>query len=140
MKIKTFLNALVADTTIKRINTVMSYLLVAVLWAPHGARECLQACTGPFFISPMIGTFLIPNWMMDMSLHGWLLQLLFAPPLLFVLYLLFHFEKKRHFAFLQIYAIRWGIMWFAILAYYNLVFWSPVLREYLLPLFMFPHS
>jgi hypothetical protein len=121
---------------IDRINKIVSYVLLALLWAPHGARECVLACTGPFFISPMIVTFLMPNWTMDMSLHGWLLQLLFAPPLLGALYLLFRFEKKRKLQFLQIYAVRWAILWFVILAYYNLIFWSS-LREYLLPFFIF---
>jgi hypothetical protein len=122
------------------LNQYTSYILVAFLWAPHGARECVERCDGPYFISPMIGTFLMPNWTMDMSLRGWGLQLLFTPPLLALLYILFKLESKKTFAFLQLYAVRWGIMWVAILAYYNVIFWSS-LREYLIPLFMFiPHQ
>jgi hypothetical protein len=119
------------------INKVTSYFLVAFLWAPHAARECAtELCNGPYFISPMIGTFLMPNWVMDMSLRGWMLQLLFAPPLLLLLYVLFRLEKNKHFTFLKIYAIRWTIMWYGIVLYYNLVFWVG-LREYMLPLFTF---
>ena len=121
---------------IEKINIATSYLLVALLWAPHGARECVTRCDGPYFISPMIGTFLLPNWTMDMSVRGWGLQLLFAPPLLALLYVLFTLAKKKKLAFLNITMVRWLIMWGGILLYYNLIFWGP-LREYLLPLFTF---
>jgi hypothetical protein len=126
----------ISDKLIEKINKTTSYLLVIFLWAPHGARECVQICNGPYFISPMIGTFLMPNWTMDMSLRGWLIQVLFAPPLMVLLYVLHTLEKKKYFSLLRLYGLRWTIMWFGILAYYNLVFWSS-LRDILLPIFSF---
>lgn len=144
MKIPTSLTSITKKIfsyiTIDRVNKITSFILVAFLWAPHGARECVTAvCSGPYFISPMIGTFLMPNWVMDMTLRGWSLQLLFAPPLLALLYALYTLEKRKYFACIQVYAIRWSIMWFGILAYYNLVFWGSF-REYLIPLFSFATS
>lgn len=122
------------------INECISYLLVLLLWAPHGARECIEICNGPYFISPMIGTFLMPNWTMDMSLKGWALQLLFAPPLLLLLYMLYRLQTKKYWTILKIYGVRWLIMWFGILVYYNAIFWSASIREYMLPLFTFTVS
>jgi hypothetical protein len=125
------------ENYIDKINIGVSYVMVLFLWAPHAARECPQLCDGPYFISPMLGTFIMPNWIMDLSLKSWLLQILFAPPLLFALYLIFRYKDKKHFSFLKIYAVRWLLMWFVILAYYNLVFWSIPFRELLLPVFSF---
>lgn len=61
------------DILITRLNTFFGYFLVLFLWAPHGARECIEICNGPYFISPMISAFLMPNWTIDMSLHGWIM-------------------------------------------------------------------
>jgi hypothetical protein len=97
----------------------------------------MTLCNGPYFISPMIGTFLMPNWTMDMSLHGWMLQLLFAPPLAVLFYLLTKYQNKKGFILLRINSIKWTIMWFGILFYYNFVFWT-TFRETLIPLFSFP--
>jgi hypothetical protein len=85
-------------------------------------------------------TFLMPNWTIDMNLHGWLLQVLFAPPLVLLLYIIFWLEKKKYFSFLKIYAVSWGVMWLGILVYYNLVFWSLSMREILIPIFMFTNK
>jgi hypothetical protein len=131
---------LVSSSFIDIANKSVSYILVIFLWAPHGARECAETCNGPYFISPMIGTFLMPNWTMDMNLHGWLLQVLFAPPLILLLYIIFWLEKKKYFSFLKIYAVSWGVMWLGILVYYNLVFWSPTMRDHLIPIFMFTNK
>lgn len=129
-----------SDKTIITINTITSYGLVLLLWAPHGARECsTPACDGPYFISPLLSVFIMPNWIVDMSLYGWMLQVVFSPPLLLALWGLRTLSRKKWFAFIKIDAVRWTIMWFVILAYYNLVFWSS-LRETLLPFFAFPHA
>ncbi len=122
---------------IEPINRYTIYFLVIFLWAPHGAKECVEICNGPNFVAPMIFTFLAPNWMMDMSLHGWILQIIFAPPVLLLMYLVFRFAKTNWGKFLEIYAIRWSIMWFGILAYYNIVFWYGPLRAFVFPLFAF---
>jgi hypothetical protein len=84
----------------------------------------------------MIVTFLMPNWSMDMSLRGWTLQVLFSLPLVVLLFLLFKAQTKKHFAFLQLNIVRWGVLCAGILVYYNVVFWL-ALREYMMPLFMF---
>lgn len=118
------------------LNTLTSYFLIMFLWAPHGARECIEICNGPYFISPMISTFLMPNWTMDMSWGGWCLQALFSTPLLFLYFILRKIQHKKYGSLLKIYVIRWTIMWAGILMYYNLIFWSPF-RDYLMPLFSF---
>lgn len=134
---KKILQFTLSANIIEKINTVTSYVLVVFLWAPHGARECVHACDGPYFISPMLGTFLMPNWTMDMSTRGWLLQILFAPPLMLLLYIMNMLAKKgKLWSVLQITALRWTIMWVGVLGYYNLVFWSS-LRDVLLPIFSF---
>lgn len=123
---------------VEKINRYTIYALVVALWAPHGARECLnETCTGPNFVAPMIFTFLAPGWVMDMSSKGWMMQLLFAPPMFAAIYAIFHLAKRKWGKLLTIYVVRWTIMWFAILAYYNFVFWYGPLREYVFPLFIF---
>lgn len=120
------------------INRYTVYFLVFFLWAPHGAKECIEGvCNGPQFVAPLLFVFLMPNWTIDMTLHGWTMQALFAPPLLMVMYLLYFFARGVWEKLLTIYLVRWGIMWVAILVYYNFVFWYGPLREYVFPLFSF---
>jgi hypothetical protein len=122
---------------IEPINRYTIYFLVAFLWAPHGAKECITICNGPNFVAPMLLTFIAPNWTMNMSLHGWLMQLVFAPPILLLMYLIFRFAKTKWGKFLEIYAVRWTIMYYGIIAYYNGVFWYGPLREIFFPFFKF---
>ena len=142
-RIRAIVEKIIEKINVGLINTATSYLLVAFLWAPHGAKECIHtadacALNGPNFVAPMIFTFLAPNWVMDMSRYGWGIQLLFAPPLLMVMYLVVRAAKIAKYGKLfQIYLVRWGIMWVAVLAYYNYVFWYGPLREYVFPLFTF---
>lgn len=124
----------------KKANQITSYVLVVLLWGPHAAQECVSLCDGPFFISPMFSAFIMPNWLLDMSLKGWLLQLLFAIPLLAIFFGLKRLEETKWGTIIKIDVIRWTVMWYSILLYYNLVFWSQSGREALLPLFMFIHS
>lgn len=124
---------------VEKINRYTIYVLVILLWAPHGAKECMNAaCSGPNFVAPMIFTFLAPGWLMDMSRNGWIMQLFFAPPMFALIYALYYFAKmKWGKVILNIYVVRWTIMWSGILLYYNFVFWYGPLREYVFPLFKF---
>ena len=131
---------LLEKINIEAINRYTIYLLVVLLWAPHGAKECMnEACSGPNFVAPMIFTFLAPGWVMDMSSHGWIMQLVFAPPMFALIYALFALArvKGRFGKLFSVYVIRWTIMWCGILLYYNFVFWYGPLREYVFPLFTF---
>lgn len=122
----------------EKINRYTSYVLLAFLFGPHGAKECIEGiCNGPNFVNPMLFTFLAPNWTMDMSWGGWGMQLIFTPPLIFVLYMLFRLSKTKYGKIFELYIVRWGIMWVGILWYYNYIFWSGPLREYIFPLFVF---
>jgi len=137
MSIKSLIEKIHIERYVEPINRYTIYLLTVFLWAPHGAKECVSECTGPNFVAPMIFTFLAPNWKMDMSSHGWLMQLLFAPPVFLFIYTIFYFAKKKYGAFLKIYAVRWTLMWCAVLLYYNFVFWYGPLRAFVFPLFTF---
>ncbi len=119
------------------INRYTIYVLTIFIWAPHGAKECVTVCNGPNFVAPMIFTFLAPNWTMDMSLHGWVMQLLFSPPIFLLVYAIFRFAKKKWGIFLEVYIVRWTIVWYGVLAYYNFVFWYGPLRQFVFPLFVF---
>jgi hypothetical protein len=148
MKVKriiAIIDKIIEKINVEKINTFTSFLLVVFLWAPHGAKECIrvgEACSvsGPNFVAPMLFTFLAPNWVMDMSLRGWSMQILFAPPLLALMYLIVRFAKAKYGKLLKIYAIRWSIMYLGVLAYFNFVFWYGSLREYVFPLFVFTSS
>ena len=142
-RIVRILELFISKINVQLINDITGYLLVVFLWAPHGAKECIHtadacAASGPNFVAPMIFTFLAPNWVMDMSSQGWGMQILFAPPLLIVMYLIVRLAKNAKYGkIFQIYAVRWGLMWGAVLAYYNFVFWYGPLRQYVFPLFTF---
>jgi hypothetical protein len=148
MKVKRIIvivDNIIEKINVEKINIATSFLLVAFLWAPHGAKECIHvadacAASGPNFVAPMLFTFLAPNWVMDMSLHGWGIQMLFAPPLLALMYLIVRFAKAKYGKLLTIYVVRWGIMYVGVLAYFNFVFWYGPLREYVFPLFVFTSS
>jgi hypothetical protein len=130
-----------AQIWIPKLNSITGYVLVVLLWGPHAAQECVtSACNGPFFISPMLSAFIMPNWLIDMSLKGWLLQVLGSVPLVILVWLLAAISRKKLGTLLSLNALRWTIMWYAILIYYNIVFWSTLGREILLPYFMFIHS
>jgi hypothetical protein len=112
-------------------------VLFAFLFGPHGAKECVtSACNGPNFVSPMISTFLMPNWLMNLSFTSWMLQLFFALPLILVLYIVYRIMDSKYGKFLEIYVIRWGLLYCVIVLYYNMFFWGG-LREYLFPYFIF---
>lgn len=144
LKAKYIVDFIITKLNVQKINDFTSYALVVLLWAPHGAKECIRAADfsckadSPNFVAPMIFTFLAPNWVMDMSSSGWGTQILFAPPVLLLMYLVVRFSKKGLYGkILQISAVRWGLMWTGIMAYYNYVFWYGPLREYVFPFFVF---
>lgn len=135
--IRTFFTSTRCSTYIATINRYTLYVLAVLLWGPHGAKECITVCDGPNFVAPMILTFLAPNWTMDMSLHGWLLQIIFSPPVFILLYLIFRYARTKYGKVLELYVVRWTIVWFGVLGYFNAVFWYGPLREFVFPLFRF---
>jgi hypothetical protein len=115
MKVKRIIvivDKIIEKINVEKINVATSFLLVAFLWAPHGAK----------------------------SLRGWGMQILFAPPLLALMYLIVRFAKAKYGKLLTIYAVRWTIMYVGVLTYFNFVFWYGPLREYVFPLFVFTSS
>jgi hypothetical protein len=131
----------VIQSWIPVVNSITSYALVVLFWGPHAAQECLPAlCNGPFFISPMFSAFIMPNWLLDMTLKGWLLQVLGSVPVVLLLWVLTTLSRKKWGSIITLNAFKWTVMWYGILLYYNLVFWSTFGRETLLPYFMFIHS
>jgi hypothetical protein len=148
MKVKSIIalvDKIIEKINVEKINVATSFFLVAFLWAPHGAKECIRVtefCSpeGPNFVAPMLFTFLAPNWVMDMSLRGWSMQILFAPPLLALMYVIVRLAKAKYGKLLKIYAIRWSLMYLGVIAYFNYVFWYGPLREYVFPLFTFTSS
>ncbi len=122
---------------IEPVNRYTIYVLAIFLWGPHGAKECIPMCTGPNHVVPMAWAFLAPGWTMDMSLHGWIMQLIFSPPVFLLLYLLYRFSKLTYGKFLSLYIVRWTIMWYGVLAYFSFFFWYGSLRATMFPLFNF---
>ncbi len=123
--------------TLQKINDWTTYVLIALLWTPHGIKECVEFCTGPNFISPTGIAFMTPFVQMDISFHGFLMQLLWAPLFIGVMWMLFRLrDSHRYGKFFQLYLVRWIIFSIILVALYNLLFWGG-LRSFIFPSFIF---
>jgi hypothetical protein len=121
----------------QKINDYVTYVLVALLFAPHAVKECVTTCTDVVFIQPTLQAFLTPFVSMDISLHGFLMQLLWAPPFVFGMWVLFWLRDHTAYGtYFHVYALRWGIFFLMVTVMYNAFFWGG-LREYVLPSFIF---
>lgn len=122
----------------QKINDFATYGLITLLFAPHATKECVNSiCNGVVFISPTIQAFITPYVEMDISWHGFLVQTLWAPPLILAMWVLFKLRDSNKFKkFFGIYAVRWAIFFGVLVIYYNLFFWAG-LRDYTLPTFIF---
>jgi hypothetical protein len=121
----------------QKINDLVTYALVTLLFAPHATKECVDTCKEIVFVSPTIQAFITPYMTMDISWHGFLVQLLWAPPLVLTIWFLFTLrDSVKYKAYFSIYALRWAIFFGVLVIYYNLFFWAG-LRDYTLPTFIF---
>lgn len=121
----------------QKINDWITYAFIALAWAPHATKECVEVCTGPVFISPTIVGFFTPFVQMDISWHGFLMQLLWAPVLVAIMWGIFRIRDQKKFGkFLQLYIVRWVIFAVALVIIYNLLFWGG-LRLFIFPSFIF---
>lgn len=121
----------------QKINDYVTYALIALLWAPHAIKECVTACTGPVFISPTIVGFFTPFVQMDISWHGFLIQLLWAPLFIAVMWGIFRLrDSTKYGKFLQVYLVRWFLFSLILVVLYNLLFWGG-LRSVIFPSFIF---
>jgi hypothetical protein len=123
---------------INKINDWVTYILVAILFAPHASKECVEeVCDGVVFVSPTVQAFMTPFVKMDISAHGFLIQLLWSIPFVLTMYMLFKARDSQKFGkYFQIYAIRWAIFFIILVFLYNILFWAG-LRDYTLPSFIF---
>lgn len=132
------LSKVLSEKVIEYSNRITLYIAAIVVFGPHGAKECIAGvCNGPNFVVPMLMAFLMPNWEMDMSLRGWLLQILFSWPIALLLFAVFYCAKKKWGTILRFYVIRWTVVWYGVLLYFNVVFWYGVIRSIVFPLFLF---
>lgn len=122
---------------ISKINNVVTYILVALLFSPHATKECVEVCNGPVFVSPTLLGFITPFVQMDMSSHGFLMQLLWSPLFVLVAWGIFKIrDTKKWGRFFEIYIIRWIIFFAILVLLYNLLFWGG-LRSFIFPSFIF---
>ncbi len=136
---KISLNLLYFNTsmTSQKINDLVSYVFVALMFAPHATKECVEACTGPVFISPAVVGFFTPFVQMDISWHGFLLQLLWAPLFILAMWGIFYLrDHNKYGKFFQVYILRWLLFFLALVILYNLFFWGG-LRAFIFPSFIF---
>lgn len=123
--------------TSQKINDFITYALIALLWAPHATKECVTTCTGPIFVSPTIVGFFTPFVQMDISWHGFLMQLLWAPIFILLMWGIFRLrDYKKYGKFLQLYIVRWIIFSIGLVVLYNVLFWGG-LRPFIFPSFIF---
>lgn len=121
----------------QKINDWSTYVLIALLWAPHATKECVEVCNGPVFVSPTLVAFFTPFVQMDISTHGFLMQFLYAPIFIGVMFLLFYIRDHIRFGkILNIYIIRWTMFGTVLVVLYNLLFWGG-LRSFIFPSFIF---
>lgn len=121
----------------QKINDIVTYVLIGFLFAPHATKQCVDVCMEQVFISPTFQAFIMPYMSMDMSLHGFLLQLLWTPPFILNMWGLFWLRDHHVYGkVFKIYVIRWIIFFVILTILYNLIFWGG-LREYVLPSFVF---
>lgn len=122
---------------IQKINRSITYIFVILAWSPHAVKECVEICNGPVFISPLLIGFFTPFVQLDMSMHGFLMQVLWSIPLVFIMWGIFHTQDHiKYGKFLEIYLVRWVIFSIALIVLYNLLFWGGF-RPYIFPLFYF---
>lgn len=123
---------------INKINDWTSYLLVAILFAPHASKECVEGvCDGVVFISPTAQAFITPFVKMDISVHGFLLQALWSIPFVLSMYLLFRARDSQKLGkYFKVYALRWFVFFVILVTLYNILFWGG-LRDYIFPSFVF---
>lgn len=120
-----------------KINDVVSYILIVVLWSPHATKECVEICNGPVFVSPALLAMMTPFVQMDMSAHGFLMQLLWSPFFILPMFLLFKMrDHKKYGKYFQLYIVRWMLFTLVLVVLYNLLFWGG-LRTYTFPSFIF---
>ncbi len=123
--------------TSQKINDLVTYALITLMFAPHATKECVETCTGPVFISPAVVGFFTPFVQMDISWHGFLLQLLWAPLFIGAMWAIFYLRDHiKYGKFFQLYIIRWLIFFIAVVVLYNLFFWGG-LRNFIFPSFIF---
>lgn len=121
----------------QKINDWVTYVLVALLFAPHATKECVEVCNGPVFVSFALQGFLTPFVEMDMSAHGFLMQLLWSPVFIIAMFFIFKLRDNIRFGkIFQIYLVRWVLYFIIIVILYNLLFWGGV-RPYVFPAFIF---
>ena len=119
------------------INDYSTYVLAVLMFAPHATKECVEICNGPVFISPAILGMFTPFVRMDMSLHGFLMQLLFAPLIILPVHFLFTMRSHEKLgSYFQVYLLRWFVFVCMLIFIYNVFFWGG-LRSYLFPAFIF---
>lgn len=123
--------------TSQKIDDFVTYALIAFTLAPHATKECVDICNGPVFVSPAIVGLFTPFVQMDISWHGFLMQLLWAPILIALMWGIFRArDHKKYGKFLQLYIVRWSIFALALVIVYNLLFWGG-LRAFIFPAFIF---
>ncbi len=121
----------------QKINDIVTYVLIALLWAPHATKECVEVCTGPVFVSPAWLAFMTPFVQMDISWHGFLMQLLWAPLFVLLMWGIFRLRDSRIYGkYFQLYIIRWLLFFAILVGLYNLLFWGG-LRPFIFPSFIF---
>lgn len=121
----------------QKINDWSTYILIALFWAPHATKECVEICNGPIFVSPTLVAFFTPFVQMDISAHGFLMQFLFAPLFIAIMFLLFYIRDHfRYGKVLQVYLVRWIIFAIVLVVFYNLLFWGGI-RSFIFPFFVF---
>lgn len=120
-----------------KINDYVTYVLIALTLAPHATKECVEVCTGPIFVTPALLAMMTPFVEMDMSLHGFFIQLLWSPLIILPMYFIFKLrDHKKYGKYFQVYIIRWILFTIALVILYNLFFWGG-LRTFIFPSFIF---
>ncbi|MBP9866750.1 MAG: hypothetical protein KBC41_01590 [Candidatus Pacebacteria bacterium] len=122
---------------IQKINRIVTYIFVVLAWSPHAVKECVDVCNGPIFISPLLVGFFTPFVQLDMSMRGFLMQLIWSIPFIFVMWgMMYIRDNTKYGTFLKVYLVAWIIFAVILLTLYNLLFWGG-LRSYIFPLFYF---
>jgi hypothetical protein len=121
----------------QKINDVSTYVLIALLFAPHASKECVKLCDGAVFISPYLFAVVTPYVKMDISLHGFLIQFLWSIPFIAIMWMLFRLRDRGVLrGSFQIYMVRWTLFFIGSAVMYNLFFWGGF-REFIFPSFIF---